>query len=178
MNMDIPTKQECFYILEMLESKLIDFSYTEPWADELISKSDIAPAWLCDISIKKYQGDQIKSIRDFIFSEPFEQEPVDMEKFHVACLWLRYERRELSWAIFLHEAGCYLDAANGEWDCETPFYYLNVYEDAYFTMESEEYTKTQYLKDHKLKPWIQLARDKFEPFRKLRRANKANAADS
>ncbi len=162
----------------MLESGLVDFSYTHPWADKLIENSDIPPSWLCDIAIKKYQGDQLKALRECVFGEPFESEPTDMEKFHVGCLWLRYERRELSWATFLKEAGAYLDAANGDWDCETPYYYLNLYEDAYFTIESEEGTKKQYLKDHDLKPWIDLARKKFEPFKRLRRANKANSADA
>lgn len=176
--MNIPSKSDCFYILEMLESKLIDFSYTVSWAEMFIEKIDIAPSWLCDVTLKKYQGDQIKAIRDHIFSEPFEPEPVDMEKFHVACLWLRYERREISWATFLNEAGAYLDAAGGDWDCETPYHYLNMYEDAYFTKESEECTQKLYFKDHNLKPWIKLARDKFEPFKRHRKANKANSADS
>lgn len=162
----------------MLESKLIDFSYTEPWADALIEESDIPPTWLCDIAMKKYQGDQIRAIREYIFSEPFETVPPSMKKFHVACLWLRYERREFSWATFLCEAGAYLDAADGDWDCETPYHFLNMYEDAYFTVESEEYTKKLYLKDHNLEPWIELARKKFEPFKRLRKANKANTADS
>ncbi len=171
--MKIPSKADCFFILEMLESKLIDFSYTEAWADKLILELEVAPSWLCDIAIKKYQGAQIKSIREYIFGEPFEAEPTDMEKFYVACLWLRYERREISWATFLDEAGSYLDAASGDWDCETPYHYLNMYEDAYFTNESEEGTKKLYLKDHDLVPWIELARKKFEPFKKLRKANKS-----
>lgn len=157
-SMEIPSKKECFYILEMLESKLIDFSYTEAWADYFIESADIAPWWLCDIATKTYQGDQIKAIREYIFAEPFESGPTDMEKFHIACLWLRYERRELSWASFLNQAGTFLDAAGGDWDCETPYHYLNIYEDAYFSEECEANTQELYLKDHDLLPWIKLAK--------------------
>ncbi len=175
--MQIPNKSECFYILEMLESDLIDYCYTHPWADKLISGSETPPAWLCNLAVKKYKGDQISAIREFIFAEPFEEEPVAMEKFHVACLWLRYQRRELSWATLLRESGEHLDAACGDWDCETPYHYLNQYEDAYFSPEAEEKTKSQYLVDHDLEPWIELAKSKFEPFFNLewlKRANNGN----
>lgn len=169
----IPSKQECFYLLEMLESRLVDFSYTHPWADQLITQMDSAPSWLCDLATNKYQGDQTKALREYIFAEPFEPGPAELEKFHIGCLWLRYERRELSWATFLELAGSHLDAASCDWDCETPYHYLNVYEDAYFSKESEKRTKEEYLIDHDLTPWILLAKEKFEPFRKMRTANKA-----
>lgn len=176
--MAIPSKQECSYVLEMIESNLIDFSYTHPWAEQIISNSDYAPSWLGDIATKKYQGDQSKALREYIFSEPFEKRPDEIEKFHVACLWLRYERRELSWAQFLRFAGEYLDAASADWDCETPYHYLNVHEDAYFSRQSEELTKKDYLANHNLRPWIDMAKEKFELFKKMRRANKTNAADA
>ncbi len=176
--MEIPNKQACFYVLEMLESRLIDFSYTHPWADQIIIRLDYAPSWLSNLASKKYQGDQSKALREYVFSEPFEAGPDEMEKFHVACLWLRYERRELSWATFLRLAGEILDAANADWYCETPYHYLNMHEDAYFSNESEEQTKRDYLTDHDLGPWIEMAKEKFEPFRKMRRANKTNPADA
>lgn len=176
--MAIPSKQECSYVLEMLESGLIDFSYTHLWAEHSITGLDYVPLWLGDLATKKCQGDQSKALRGYIFSEPFDARPNDMEKFHIACLWLRYERRELSWATFLRLAGEHLDAADGDWDCETPFHVLNVYEDAYFSNESEEQTKSGYLADHDLRPWIEMAKAKFEPFRKLRKVNKANAANA
>lgn len=176
--MAIPSKQECSYVLEMIESKLIDFSYIHPWAEQIISNSDYAPPWLTDIATTKYPDDQSKALREYIFSEPFEKHPNDMEKFHIACLWLRYERRELSWATFLGLAGDYLDAANADWDCETSFHYLNAHEDAYFSINSEELTKKNYLRDHDLQPWIDMAKRKLDPFKKMRRSNKTNAADA
>lgn len=168
----MPSKQDCFYVLEMLETSLIDYSYTHPWAEELIMEMGSPPSWLCDLATKKYQGDQIKAVREFVFSEPFEPGPPENEKFAVACLWLRYERRELSWAIFLRMAGEALDSSSADWGCETPYHYLNTFEDAYFTPEAEERTKQDYLKDHNLKPWIEEASARFEPFLNRRRDNK------
>ena len=77
-------------------------------------------------------------------------------------------RRELSWATFLDLAGRYLDTAGVEWDCETPFHYLNIIEDAYFSTESEKDTKNAYFRDQNLQPWVSLVAEKFEPFRERR----------
>ncbi|MGV3774945.1 MAG: hypothetical protein ACO1QB_18750 [Verrucomicrobiales bacterium] len=172
MTLILPNKQECFFILEMMECSLIDYSYTEPWAVELIKSINTPPFWLCDLATKKYRGDQIKAIQGFVYSEPFEAGPADLEKFAVACFWLRYERRELSWATFLRMAGELLDRRNVDWECETPYHYLNVYEDAYFTPAAEERTKREYLQDHDLNPWIAEAKLKFAPFLQLRKSNK------
>lgn len=150
--------------MEMLETSLIDYSYTHAWADALIIENEKPPAWLCELATKKYQGDQIRALQEHIFSEPFEETPASLEKFRVACLWLRYEKRELSWATFLKTAGKCLDATSGDWDCETPYHYLNVFEDAYFTPAAEAATKRDYLSDHHLQPWIELARLKLAPF--------------
>jgi hypothetical protein len=171
--MQLPSKQECFFILEMLEASLIDFSYTQPWADILIAAIETPPFWLCELATKTYRGAQIKAIREHVFSEPFVAGPEDLEKFHVACLWLRYERRELSWATFLRYAGEYLDACSGEWDCETLYHYLNVFGDAYFSEAAEQDTRRRYLADHNLKPWIEKAHEQFAPFKQHRRAIKS-----
>jgi hypothetical protein len=171
--MTLPSKKDCFYILQMMETSLIDYRYTQPWADELIMAVDAPPSWLCELAVKKYRGDQIKAVREFVCAEPFEPAPGDLEKFAVACLWLRYERRELSWATFLRMAGEVLDCASADWDCETPYHYLNVYEEAYFSSAVEETTKQQYLKDHELTPWINEAKIRFAPFLERRKDNKA-----
>jgi hypothetical protein len=167
--MQLPSKHECCYILEMLESGLIDYTYTHPWSEHILSAEDCVPQWLLDIYTKKNQGDQTKALREYICSEPFELGPSDLEKFHLGCLWIRYERHEISWAMFLSLAGDHLDSACGDWDCETPFHYLTVFKDAYFSPESEEQTKAGYLADHNLRPWIEMAWIKFEPFRKMKK---------
>jgi len=165
--MAIPSKLDCFYILEMLESELIDYRYIHPWADDIILSLDSAPSWLGDLATKKYRPDQSKALREYILSQPFETRPDGMPKFHIACIWLRHERRELSWATFLRLTGEYLDGST-DWECETPYHYLNIYESAYFSAESERQTKNSYFSDQNLKPWIAMAKDRFEPFRKIR----------
>jgi len=156
----------------MLESKLIDYCYTQPWADKIITTCDVPPAWLSDISVQKHSEDQLKTLRDYAFSEPFEKPPNDIEKFHVGCLWLRYNRREISWATLLSEIGDYLDAANGDWDCETPYHYLNIYENSYFTEDSEENTKKEYLNEQNVIPWTNKAQSMYDVFKSTKRANK------
>jgi len=160
----IPSKQDCHYIIVMLESFLIDYQDTQPWADKLIEDIDIPPAWLCEVSINKYQDDQINAFREYVYSEPFEEKPDDLDKFYVACLWIRYERQDISWATFLWEIGDYLDAAQGEWDCETPYHYLNLYENASCSKEAEEETKKQYLTKQNIMPWLEVVRSKFQWF--------------
>lgn len=64
----------------------------------------------------------------------------------------------------LREIGDYLDAVYGEWDCETPYHYLNLYEEANFSEESEEATKKEYLNEHDIIPWIDFAKDKLKSF--------------
>ncbi|MBL1147584.1 MAG: hypothetical protein HND56_01770 [Pseudomonadota bacterium] len=168
MTKKMPNKDECLYIYEMLDAGLINFTYIHPWADKLIGATEALPSWLCDLSTKKYQGDLIKALGEYVFSEPFEPVPADIEKFHVACLYLRYERHELSWATFLSETGKYLDGVNGGLDCETPYHYLNIVQDFNFSLDAEEQTKKQYLEDHELEPWIKLAKEKYKPFLDLK----------
>jgi hypothetical protein len=52
-------------------------------------------------------------------------------------LYLRFERRELSWATFLELAGRYADSAQGAWACEEFYGFLNDLEDADFAPEVE-----------------------------------------
>lgn len=156
----------------MIESSLIDSSYTQPWADQIILKMDVPPGWICDLAVKTYYGDLLKTIGGYVFHDPIEPAPEHLDRFHVACLWLRYERRELSWATFLKCTGEYLDRTDSDWDCETPYHYLNVHEDAYFSDESQKGTQRDYFADQDLKPWITIARERFAPFHKLRKSDK------
>ena len=160
----IPSKVDCYYIVEMLESNLICYRQTQPWADRIIEGLDTPPTWLFDISLKKYQGDQILAFRMMAYGEPFTDVPSDLDKFHIACLWLRYERRELSWATLLREIGDYLDGANIEWPCETPYHYLNLFEEANFSESSEDATKKEYLNEQNVIPWLNLAKEKLQWF--------------
>jgi len=160
----IPSKYDCIYILAMVETRLINYSYTQPWADKIIEEIDSIPGWLFSVSTKSSFHEQSKALRNYVYSEPFEQAPSDIEKFYVGCYWLRYERKELSWATYLNTIGSYLDTAGVDWACETPYYFLNVVEDAYFSDNAEAETKNSYLSEHDVLPWAKLAAEKFAPF--------------
>jgi len=53
----LPSKRDCFYILELLETGLINFRYTHPWAECLIDSLDKPPSWLGELAVKTYHGD-------------------------------------------------------------------------------------------------------------------------
>ncbi|MEO0477121.1 MAG: hypothetical protein AAF085_14295 [Planctomycetota bacterium] len=153
----IPSKQDAHYLLAMLDSGLIDSSYTIPWAERIIVETGEAPQWLWDLSTKKYQGDQLTAVSSFVHAEPFGPAPSDIGKFYLACLLKRHLRNEWSWATLLKQIGEYLDAQGCEepWDCETPYYFLNVLEDGAFTEEVEKTTKEQYFTDQDFRPLLQ-----------------------
>ena len=160
-----PTKQDAYYIVEMLESTLITTRDTQRWSEQIIKEQDEPIAWVCVVASKSYHGDIVSAVREYAYSEPFNDRPEDLDKFHVGCLWVRYERGELSWATFLNKAGEYLDSENGEWFCETPYHYLNLVEEKNFTQQVEEQTKVEYLKEQNVVPWAELANSKLQWFR-------------
>lgn len=174
--MSLPSKQACFYILEMIDAELLEHRHIHPWADGIIMELDAAPTWLSALAIHKDKGEICEALREYIFSEPFEPMPDDMEKFHAACLWLRYERRELSWASFLRLNGEQLDAANADWDCETPYRYLNEFEASGYSKKCEAETRRNYLAHHNLTPWKELAKTTLEPFSRARKIHPSTSA--
>ena len=173
MNRQLPSRRECHYVATMLEAGLVDHGYLEPWAEQIIAELDVAPPWLGDLATKRYRGELLAALREYIHAEPFEPAPDDLDEFHVGCLWLRYERSELSWASFPRAAGNFLDCVNGEWHCEIPYHYLNVVEDAYFSDEAERESREALLADLELRPWIRLAEETYGLFRRLMRAHRA-----
>jgi hypothetical protein len=164
----IPNITELFYILEMLESSLIDYRFTRPWAAQIAEQNSEMPTWIKVFVEEKHTGTIKETLWEYLKSGLEAKAPDDLEKFHVGCLWLRYERRELSWASFLNETGRYLDAVNGDWFCETPYQYLNIHEDENFSVESEAKTKEEYRFEQDLTSWIELAYEKYDRFRKAR----------
>jgi len=170
MSSSLPTKTECFYLLEMLRAELINHSYTSPWAEQYIHGKGIPPTWLCDLVIEERQGDQIDTLGSYVFGEPFEPAPSDLDKFHVACLWLRHERRDISFASFLRKTSDYLHDAAGDWHSDDITPYLKSLEDAGFLKSNEATIKQAFLDHHtSLKQFIKLAKEQFKPILELRR---------
>ena len=156
----LPSKQDIYYIIEMLQSKLIDYTYIQPWADNLIENLSNPQKLLIDLSSATYQGEIINILKEYVYYEPFKEQFYKLVKFHIACLWLRYERRELSWATLLNEIGKYLDIEEINWDCETPYHFLNTYENSYFSEKVEQETKQKYLQEHNILHWIEIVDNK------------------
>lgn len=123
-------RQFALRLLEMVESKLLTYRHLKPWVDRLIAMfDDTPPGWICDLATKKFQPDLAAAIREFACSEPFEAATFS-EHYRVACFFLRFKRREMSWAWFLRESGIYTDAVNGELHCEYFYELLNELEDS------------------------------------------------
>lgn len=133
-------KQSARKIGIMLESKLIWYKHYFLFCDEIIEKMDRPPYWLIELSTKKFLGDAIKIVNAYAFSEPFETFPDSLTDFYVGCLFIRYERNELSWASFLEKSGDYADGegySTLKHDCEYFYHMLNEYEDNEYSIQLE-----------------------------------------
>jgi hypothetical protein len=147
----------------MLESRLIWYKHYFLFCDEVIEQMDKPPYWIIDLADKKFLPDAIGIANRYAFSEPFEVSPYAGGDFYIACLYLRYERRELSWASFLNGAGDYTDSTQaGKHDCEHFYYMLNDLEDSEFSIELERQQREQIQQE--FKEDIQEARDFYTPF--------------
>jgi hypothetical protein len=107
-----------------------------PWADDIIARLDHPPVWICELSTTEHCPEALRVIHAFLRSEPFAQGNVVAEDY-LGFLWIQYERRELSWATFLKEAGQYSDAANGAIDCGYFYSMLNDLEEAEYDSSVE-----------------------------------------
>ena len=77
----------------MIESRLIDFRYFEPWTNEMILSMDQPPFWLLELSSIKYSPDAVAAINRFAFSELFVNfDSENWDDDYLACLLLRHER--------------------------------------------------------------------------------------
>lgn len=103
----------------MVESHLLTWEFWEPWADDLIARLAAPPTWVLDLSTTQYQPDAVQLLRTEANSPPFEEFDVDEQvDEYLACLLLRYRRREISWASVLRDGGLHLDNTSGRRNCE------------------------------------------------------------
>lgn len=131
-------KQFALRLLEMAESKLLTHRHLVSWADRQILASDgPPPGWICDLAITKYHPAIVEVLRALAYGEPFEA-PRHTEAYSVACFFLRYSRREISWATFLRSCGEYTDRLNGEVECEYFYRRLNRYEESEYVERVEQ----------------------------------------
>ena len=132
-NPDTLSKPFAHRLSAMIVAGLLTYREYTPWADAIILQTPEPPRWLLDLTVTKYRGDAIKIVETFAHSEPFEHLSVDAwVDEQVAAVYLRHERRELSWATFLDMAGGMADANGGRNECEYFFEMLNEFEEADF----------------------------------------------
>ena len=123
----------------MVDSRLIWYKHYFKFCDEIIENMENPPYWIIELATTKYIPEATKVINEYAYSEPFEEIPSEICDFFIACLYLSYNRREISWATFLQKAGEYADGTQAvECDCEWFFELLNVYEDSQFSKGLEK----------------------------------------
>lgn len=135
------TKPFAHRLSAMIEARLITSNEWMPWADDVISRMQTPPIWILNLAVTRYWGDAERYVREFAHAEPLE--PLSMNDRvddYVVSLYLCYERRGLSWATFLREAGEEADANGGKHECEYFYEYLTDYEDHEFdpTLEAQQ----------------------------------------
>lgn len=115
----------------LLDTHLIWYKHYYPWADAVIDSLDSPPLWVIEISTIKYLPDASSAVREFAYSQPFEEfDLINLSNEHVACMFRRQQTGATSWATFLSDAGCHVDGSDGRKDCEYFFHMLNQLEDA------------------------------------------------
>ena len=122
---------------EMIEAGLITYKHYLLFCDEIIDKSESPPYWIIELSLTKFQNGAERIVKEFANSEPFENFP-ELNDFYLACLFLKYKQRQISWASFLFSAGWYSDGYHCSIHCEFFYDLLNAYENSKYSQGLEE----------------------------------------
>jgi len=144
--MDIQLNKEFACKLSiMLESKLIWYKHFQLLCDEIIDKCTKPPYWIIELAAVRFQGSAIEIVNKYINSEPFiNRYNSKLFNQYIACLYLKYNRREISWASFLSFSGEYADNCEAVKEpCEYFYDLLNKYEDSEFNIELEHKQKRE-----------------------------------
>ena len=149
-------------IAMMIEARLIWYQHYYPWADEIIVALDNPPYWILEIATVKYFPKAVEIINEFVNSDPIESFDTEYESGFVACLFLRYERGEISWATFLTDAGCFTDSYDGEEDCSYFYNLLNLIGDSGYSKTIEEAQKVAIEEEYAIA--ISRVREAYNPF--------------
>lgn len=141
---DLPIEFDVMFkhrLAEMVEAELLTFRELNPWADAVILTMDRPPEWVLDLAVTKFQPKVLAVVRRAANASAWEVLPADfssrLEDDHIAAIYLRYERREISWGSFLRESGVFADNTSGSWPCEYFYSRLNAIEDAEYAEELE-----------------------------------------
>jgi hypothetical protein len=132
-------KEFAIKLSAMLEARLIWYKHYFIFCDEIIDKYDYPPYWIIELSITKYLPDAIRIVKEYAYSEPFEQSSTNLNDYYIGCIFVKYLRKEISWATFLEESGKRADSSGAvKEECEYFYYMLNDLEDSHFSAKLEE----------------------------------------
>jgi hypothetical protein len=157
-------KQTLRRILEMQGVGLIHWKHLQPWAHAIVASVEMPPLWILDLSYLTFQGDIERCLREIVFAPPFEGFDEELCcDYAIACAFLRYRRRDLSWAGFLLTAGQLADTRDADGrSCAFYFELLNTLEDGGFR-SSIERRQSREVSRHLAGPIAKAARD-YHPF--------------
>ncbi|QSF44998.1 hypothetical protein [Paenibacillus tianjinensis] len=147
----------------MLESGLIWYEHYFMFCDEIIERLDKPPYWIIDLAVTSYNKDAERIVNNYAFSEPFEAFEDSLFDLHIGCLFLRYERREISWSAFLKASGDFADGyqtvKNG---CGFFYDMLNMYAHSEYSADLE-FRQAEIIQED-FKDEISEARGLYAPF--------------
>ncbi|MBU5484213.1 hypothetical protein KQI86_07710 [Clostridium sp. MSJ-11] len=122
----------------MLESSLIHYKYYELWCDEIIESMDNPPYWIIDLTSTKYLPDARNVVYSYAFSEPFiDFYYLELTDFYIACKYVKYIKKHISWATFLSSAGSYSDGNSCCVECEYFYSLLSQFEESEYSKNME-----------------------------------------
>lgn len=123
----------------MLEAGLIYYKHYMCWVDEQIVLEGEPDLWLIELAATKHTQTAIRHLNSYVYSEPFVQfNSESCNDEFVASQWLRYKRKEISWATFLRECGDYTDGNYAREVCEYFYLMLNDMADTDFSEKLEK----------------------------------------
>lgn len=141
------------------------------FCDEIIDKYTKPPYWIIELATVRFQASAIEIVDKYINSDPF-MDLYNSELFdqYIACLYLKYDRRELSWASFLFMSGEYADHCESvKESCEYFYDLLSEYENSEFNIELEykqkEEIQSKFLKEiEEIQVLYEMFKDYFKQF--------------
>ena len=138
-------------LYSMIEARLLKYQHYAPWADAVIVRSASPPRWVLDLTLTKYIPKAAEIAHGFAMERAGEGMTLTWDQAvddFVAATFLRYKRREISWATCLEECGKEADSNGGRNECEYFYSMLTEYEDSNFAEAIELRQNELFLREY------------------------------
>lgn len=119
----------------MLEASLLYYKHYELWCDDIIENMQNPPDWILSLTTTKYLPDA----RNIVYRYAFSSSIPDFcyTDFYLACLYVKYKKKQISWGTFLFSAGQYSDGNSCFAECEYFYGMLTELEEHEFSVKVE-----------------------------------------